>query len=138
MLEGEKKIMKRSIQKKSTNRNKSRSGQKLLHFHQHTDLIGSILKVICAVVIVTFLFGGFYTSAHNNRTEDPVDFKYYKSITIESGDSLWSIAENYMTDDYGSITEYIEFLKEVNQIHGDRIQEGQSLIIAYNDTDFIK
>lgn len=130
--------MKRSIQKKSINRNKSTNDQKVLHFHHHTRLIGSILKIICAVVLVTFLFGGFYTSAHNNRTEDPVNFKYYKSITIESGDSLWSIAENYMTDDFACITEYIEFLKEINHIHGDRIQEGQSLIIAYNDTDFIE
>lgn len=130
--------MKRSIEQNNKNRNASKRGVKILHSNSRTRLITSVLKIMCAVIIVTFLFGGFYTSAQNNRTEDPVDFKYYKSITIEYGDSLWSIAENYITDDYESITEYIKFLKEINHIHGDRIQEGQSLIIAYNDTDFIE
>lgn len=130
--------MRRSIEQNNKNRNASKRGVKILHSNSHTCLIKSVLKIMCAVVIVTFLFGGFYTSAQNNRTEDPVDFKYYKSITIEYGDSLWSIAENYITDDYESITEYIKFLKEINHIHGNRIQEGQSLIIAYNDTDFIE
>lgn len=130
--------MKRRIEQNNKNRNASKRGVKISHSNSHTRLITSVLKMMCAVVIVTFLFGGFYTSAQNNRTEDPVDFKYYKSITIEYGDSLWSIAENYITDDYESITEYIKFLKEINHIHGDRIQEGQSLIIAYNDTDFIE
>lgn len=130
--------MKRSIEQNNKNRNASKRGGKTLHSNSRTRLITSVLKIMCAVIIVTFLFGGFYTSAQNNRTEDPVDFKYYKSITIEYGDSLWSIAENYITDDYESITEYIKFLKEINHIHGDRIQEGQSLIIAYNDTHFIE
>lgn len=130
--------MRRSAEQNNKNRNASKRGGKILHPQNHTSLLTFILKIMCAVVLVTFLFGGFYTSAHNNRIEDPVEFKYYKSITIEAGDSLWSIAETYITDDYSSIAEYIEFLKEVNHIHGDRIQEGQSLIIAYNDTDFIE
>lgn len=130
--------MRRSAEQNNKNRNASKRGEKILHSKNRTSLLISILKIMCAVVLVTFLFGSFYTSAHNNRIEDPVDFKYYKSITIEAGDSLWSIAENYMTDDYESITEYIKFLKEINHIHGDRIQEGQSLIIAYNDTHFIE
>lgn len=130
--------MRRSAEQNNENRNASKRGEKGLHPKNHTNSLTFILKIMYAVILVTFLFGGFYSSAHNNRIEDPVDFKYYKSITIENGDSLWSIAENYMTDDYESITEYIKFIKEINHIHGDRIQEGQSLIIAYNDTDFIE
>lgn len=98
----------------------------------------NIIKTLCTAILITILFGSFYTSAHNNRTEEPVNFKYYKSITIEAGDSLWSIAREYRTDDYSSTAEYIEVLKKINHLYDDHIQEGQKLIVAYNDTTFIE
>lgn len=97
-----------------------------------------VIRTLCIIISLTVLFSNFYVSAHNNRTEEPANFKYYKSITIESGDCLWTIAEEYITDDYSSVSEYVEVLKEINHIHGDHIQEGQSLIVAYNDNAFKK
>lgn len=35
-----------------------------------------------------FLFGSFLSFAQNSRTEEPVQFKCYKSIVIQEGDSL--------------------------------------------------
>ena len=43
-----------------------------------------------------FLFGSFLSFAQNSRTEEPVQFKCYKSIVIQEGDSLWSLAERHI------------------------------------------
>lgn len=56
--------------------------------------------------------------------------KKYQTIVIESGDTLWSIAHTY-AEDYVTIDEYIEELKIMNNLSGDRIDEGANLMITY-------
>ena len=46
------------------------------------------------------------------------------------------IAEEYITEDYSSVSEYIMVLKEMNSLSTDDIQAGQNLMITYNDTEF--
>ena len=56
--------------------------------------------------------------------------KKYQAIVIERGDTLWSIAHTY-AGDYVTIDDYIEELKIMNNLSGDRIDEGANLLIAY-------
>lgn len=81
-------------------------------------------------------FGKLSTDAHGNLEEDPVSFKYYKSIEIEEGDTLWGIAEEYMSDEYDSVQEYIAELKEINQLVTDDIQSANYLTVVYYDSEF--
>jgi len=53
----------------------------------------------------------------------------YETITIKSGDSLWSIASEYRTGEYKDNNEYIEDLMFVNNLDSEEITAGQSLII---------
>ena len=103
--------------------------------------IRSMLVLFIATVFIVFatcaLFGNLLISAHEKRSEEPVNFKYYKSIEIQPGDTLWDIAEEYITEDYRSVSEYVMVLKEMNSLSTDDIQAGQNLMIAYNDTEFI-
>lgn len=94
---------------------------------------GVFLLIMCCVV-----FGSILVSAHGSANEEPVDYKYYKSIEIESGDTLWSIAEEYMTDDFESVAEYVNLLKKMNNLNNDKIISGQNLIVVYNDTMYIE
>ncbi len=99
---------------------------------------GRMVTLLVALFTITFgsiLFGSIFSSAHGDTLEEPVMYKYYKSIEIQRGDSLWSIANEYMTDDYGSVQEYIDELKQINSLYSDTIHEGQSLMVAYYDTE---
>ena len=70
-------------------------------------------------------------SAHEEPENKAVGSICYKSIEIEQGDTLWELAEEYMTDDYLSVQEYVQDLKRMNHLTDDTIISGQYLIVAY-------
>ncbi|MEY8410586.1 LysM peptidoglycan-binding domain-containing protein [Lachnospiraceae bacterium 62-26] len=92
----------------------------------------SVQKVIFMLIVCILILG-----AGILLTDDPVDahdeegHKYYTSITVAPGDSLWSIAKRYLDDNYESIYDYIEELKDINDLTSNRIQAGQYLTVSY-------
>lgn len=98
------------------------------------------LAIFTMITLFTLIgclyFGNLSTDAHGNLKEAPVSFKYYKSIEIEDGDTLWGIAEEYMGDEYDSIQDYIAELKEINQLVTDDIQSANYLTVVYYDSEF--
>ena len=93
-----------------------------------------LLAALFVITLGSVVFGTIFSKA-KNPTADITQYKYYKSITIESGDSLWSIAEEYCTDAYEDTREYVDELKELNSLTSDTIHEGQHLLVAYYDTE---
>lgn len=57
--------------------------------------------------------------------------KNVASVEIQKGDTLWSIASRYMTDDYNDINEYIAEIMESNRLTSDKIQAGNYIIVPY-------
>ncbi|MBS5386359.1 MAG: LysM peptidoglycan-binding domain-containing protein [Clostridiales bacterium] len=97
----------------------------------------SVAAGILLIAVCCFFFNTFFVSAHGNQAEEPVSFTYYKSIVIQPGDTLWDIAEENMTSDCQSVEQYIDTLKTLNSLESDEIHAGESLMIAYNDTEFL-
>jgi LysM repeat protein len=64
-----------------------------------------------------------------------ITYKYYKSYYVETGDSLWSIAEEYISDEYSDINEYIAEVKQINHLKGDRVKQGSHICIPYYSTE---
>ena len=93
-----------------------------------------LLAAVFVIIIGSIVFGSVFSSAKDPATDVP-QYKYYKSITIERGDSLWSIAEEYCTDDCKDTREYINELKELNALTSETIHEGQHLLVTYYDTE---
>jgi len=88
--------------------------------------------------LVAFIVAGFSTFAGTgfvdaHDTNDVVMHKYYKSIEITSGDTLWSIAEENMSEEYDTVYEYIEEIMDMNNLDSETIHDGQYLTIAYYD-----
>lgn len=85
-----------------------------------------ISSVVLALSFCIFLF--MPTSAKGSNEPR---YKYFKSITIESGESLWSIAKEYMSEEYDSIYDYISELKSMNGLTDDTIHAGNNLVVSY-------
>lgn len=119
-------IMKASRRNKATKRKLRNLKRKLV-----------VLTMITLFILIGCMhFGKLSSDAHGNLEEDPVSFKYYKSIEIQDGDTLWGIAEKYMDDEYDSVQDYIAELKEINQLVTDNIQSANYLTVVYHDTEF--
>ncbi len=120
-----------------------------------SSLLKKVISALAAAVILAGCAAGFESSLVNaqddtpeactqeeyaqgkynqEQTDEPSDHhevKCYKSIEIQPGDSLWSIAEKNMDAHYTSVNEYIEEIKQINDLHSDLIHSGQYLSIAY-------
>ena len=89
-----------------------------------------ILFIITLITIFTFLPlihpKDIVVNAGNNGR-----VKTVKSILIQKGDSLWSIAGEYITDEYSDRNEYIKEIMECNGLSSDIIHEDQYILIPY-------
>lgn len=97
----------------------------------------SVLIGVMILIVICMGLGTFIASAHENTDETTV-YKYYKSIQIQPGDTLWDIAEETMTSEYDSTAEYVSVLKRMNNLTSDDIQAGQYLTVAYTETQYIE
>ena len=80
------------------------------------------------IALLSMLFGAIRTQA---APAEPA-YKYYTSVQIQSGDTLWSIADLYMTEEYASIDAYIDEVCSINHIAADdTIHAGQYLTVPY-------
>ena len=57
--------------------------------------------------------------------------RLYKSVRIESGDTLWTIANRYREDSSLSSEEYVDQLRQMNRLTEDTIHAGQYLTVVY-------
>lgn len=102
------------------------SGQKS---NRRAAIRNRILAVIILTVIMILLFCGF--SKNGSTAAQAAEDYAYKTIVVEEGESLWSIAKEYHEESPDSIKSYIKNLKEMNDLHNDTIKVGQKLIVYY-------
>jgi len=93
-----------------------------------------IFIAICSLLLIFGVWFGssFMSSSKANAAAERTNYKYYKSIQIESGESLWSIAQKYKTQDFKDISSYIREIKNINNLDSSKIHEGHYLTIPYN------
>lgn len=94
------------------------------------------LMTVCLIVTCSVALYGFRSDAKDHSTQQT--YKYYKSITIDNGDTLWSIAQQYMdSEHYDSVSDYVEEVKSMNALTDDVIHYGEYLVIPYYDSEFV-
>ncbi len=92
----------------------------------------SILILFAAVVSANTLIA----RARDNETPDY--HKYYTQVYVTSGDSVWKIAEAYMSDCYDSVSELSEEIIAINQLDSDgTIYYGTTLVVPYYSTEVL-
>lgn len=91
----------------------------------------AVLATVVLAVICTLAYGSLKTNANQG-------YKYYTSITVEDGDTLWTLADQYI--DYNHYKDKEVYLAEVmtmNRLKDDGIYSGQTLIMPYYSMDFV-
>lgn len=117
------------------------SASKPIHFRGsmfHTKrnvMILSLLLIVAALSIISIILCTVWIPPKSSQYSSAPN-KYFKSVQIEKGDTLWSIAkENMDTEHYKNISEYVKEIKKINALVSDRVTAGNYIIIPYYSTD---
>jgi cell division protein YceG involved in septum cleavage len=89
------------------------------------------LIILVAMTALVLLGGSIRAFASSQSSRTPMH-KYYTSIQVEKGDSLWSIADDYVIDGVQSREDFIDEVCALNHIsRQDILQRGDHLVVMY-------
>lgn len=94
--------------------------------------IFALMMILVAPVLLLLHFTADRTEAE--KVNVPT-YKYYTSIEVDQGESLWSIASDHMSPEYRDIYDYMSEIAAINHLHGDQLDRGQRIIIPYYSTE---
>lgn len=81
----------------------------------------------CSVVIL-----GTTISAKADTKDDVPEYTYYKTIEIQDGDSLWSIASVYAPQNHQDTRSYIKEVCALNHISENQmLHKGATITVPY-------
>lgn len=95
-------------------------------------LFGAVMATLCLILVCTISYGSIQTKANSG-------YKYFTSITVESGETLWDIADNYIDYDYyKNKNAYIAEVCSINHLEEDgSITAGQTIVVPYYSAEFV-
>jgi nucleoid-associated protein YgaU len=96
---------------------------------------------LAATFFLVLLTAVSYSSIKSNAGNgNDMKFKYYTAITVQSGDTLWSIADDYIDySEYKNKEAYIAEVKSINRLDDTAdIISGQKLTVPYYSSEFVK
>ncbi len=98
-----------------------------------------ILAAIAVVPVLIFTLSYHALISHANTGMEDVSYKYFTSIQIKAGDTLWSLADRYADElHYASQDQYIAEVMEINHMKDENIYAGNYLIVPYYSAEFVK
>ena len=96
-------------------------------------------KVFAIILLVLVSLGILLGTSMNALASSKADVasynKYYKSVRVEAGDTLWTIADEYIADLNIDKQEYIAEICSINDICEDEIHAGDYVVVAYYSQD---
>ena len=96
---------------------------------------GLLAIVVILVVTLGILLGTSMNALASSEKDIASYNKYYVSIQIESGDTLWNIADEYVEGFNLSKSDYIAEVCEINGISEDNIHAGDYIVVPYYSQD---
>lgn len=88
----------------------------------------SLFTLSAAILLA---LGIFSIQTNAKDASEVIEIKYYTSIVVTSGDTLWTIASAHMGSHYESESDYIKEVIHMNSLKNDTIYTGQHLVIPY-------
>ena len=96
-------------------------------FSEYGRFLFAALFIILLFMAVLFLLPGKTAAAKNT----PESVYKIAAVSIEAGDSLWSIATEYYSSEFSSIEEYISEINRMNGLKSDTIYAGNYILVPY-------
>lgn len=87
-----------------------------------------VFVIIVLAVIYLPLSASVVKAGNSQRVNDR---KYFTNYTVQKDDSLWNIAERYITAEYEDIRDYIREIQESNGLSSDHICAGEVIVLPY-------
>lgn len=117
---------------------KSRISKKMQRMKMRRRRIAAMFLALCLAVTCVVSYQSLTIRA--SARDEKITFKYYTSITVHTGDSLWSIAEKYNnTSYYKDNKSYMKEICSINNIEDASVlRAGQRLVVPYFSTEFVK
>ena len=101
-------------------------------------LIRNSIFTLCAVILLAVSINAISAQATTKEEALTHTYKYYKSIEISKGDSLWTIAAVYTDGSAAAIQDCVKEMRSINSLKNDTIQAGDRIIVPYYSNEFIK
>ena len=100
----------------------------------------TVLVMVAAffLIIAGVMFGSnLLASSNSNASNEAVLYKYYTSIEVQSGDTLWTIADQYLANnEEEGKSDYIDEVIAMNQLADGTIHAGDYITVPYYSYDF--
>lgn len=96
-----------------------------------------ILLLLTTVLVLGSSIVLFASKAKAQSSDEEVFYKYYKSVTVAHGDTLWDYAYEYCDSHYDSYQDYVDEIINMNTLSANEITAGQSIIIPYYSSEFV-
>jgi len=95
-----------------------------------------IFCITLMLVLSTMVIFGNSRKYKTMASEEQL-YKYYTSITVQPGDTLWTIAKEYMNPYDHDINGYIDEVVKTNHLSSESIHAGQNIIISYYSPELL-
>lgn len=96
-------------------------------------LLSLLLVFLCVAGVV---YSKIVVGATSKQKSTDGLYKYYAEVRVHRDDTLWSIANDYFSEGYSSLEEFMQEIREINSISFNKIYYGQLLIVPYYSEEF--
>lgn len=94
-----------------------------------------LLLAFSFVLLVSLVFIFLSSKSVASESSDDVLYKYYITVTVEPGDTLYGLSLEYVNPEFNNSKSFIEEVKFINNIDNeDCLYAGDLLFIPYYDT----
>ena len=97
-------------------------------------------KAACILVIIicSFLIVLFFLPAKSASAGDVNSSTYtITSVHIQTGDTLWSIAKEYYSEEFSSVPNLVIEIKRMNGLSSDTIYAGNYILVPQYTTETV-
>lgn len=98
------------------------------YYHTNKKRIWILGAIVLLLIII---FSISFVTKTVTAQRDVARTKLVTSIEVKHGDTLWSIASDFMSEEYDNLNDYIDEIKESNGISSDEIHAGNYIIVPY-------